>query len=117
MLVTQHEYAALGLQDDQCLPTSTPASSSGDQLGREGEGATTASVTSAAASTASSAASDGPEHLESAHWQFEAPNLILDPKTGKAGSIRMLHVYASDGAVLRLAMAKSQLLVVCRNLQ
>lgn len=80
----QHGHASLGLQDDQCLPTSMPASSSGDHPEGGGEGEMTASMTSAAASTASSATSDGPEHLESAHWRFEAPNLILDPKTGKA---------------------------------
>ena len=81
---------ALDLQDDQCLPTSTPASSSADDLEGKGAGEMTGSTTSAAASTASSATSDGPEHLESAHWRFEAPNLILDTNTGKA----RLHLYA-----------------------
>ena len=77
-------HVAVGLQDNQSLPTSTPASSSGESLERKGKSEMTASITSAAASTASSATSDGPEHLESAHWRFEAPNLILDTNTGKA---------------------------------
>ncbi len=70
------------MQDDQSLPSSTPASSSRDPLEHEGK-VESASCTSAAASTAGSATSDGPEHLESGHWRFEAPNLILDTEAGK----------------------------------
>jgi len=73
---------SLWMQDDQSLPSSTPASSSRDRHEHEGK-VEIASCTSAAASTAGSATSDGPEHLESGHWRFEAPNLILDTETGK----------------------------------
>ncbi len=59
-----------------------PASSSRDPLEHEGK-VEIASCTSAAASTAGSAASDGPEHLESGHWRFQAPNLVLDTEAGK----------------------------------
>ena len=59
-----------------------PASSSRDPLEHEGK-VEVASCTSATASTAGSATSDGPEHMESGHWRFEAPNLILDTEAGK----------------------------------
>ena len=70
------------MQDGQSLPSSTPASSSRDPLEHEGK-VEVVSCTSAAASTAGSATSDGPEHLETGHWRFEAPNLILDTEAGK----------------------------------
>lgn len=70
------------VQDDQSLPSSTPASSSRDPLEHEGK-VEIASCTSAAGSTAGSATSDGPEHLASSHWRFEGPNLILDTEAGK----------------------------------
>ncbi len=69
-------------QDDQSLPASTPALSSGDPLEREGK-VEIASCTSAGASIAGSATPGGPEHLDSGHWRFEAPNLILDTEAGK----------------------------------
>ncbi|KAL0046520.1 hypothetical protein WJX82_002723 [Trebouxia sp. C0006] len=69
-------------KDDQSLPRSIPASNSRDALEHVGK-VEIASCTSAAASTAGSATSDGPEHLETGHWRFEAPNLILDTEAGK----------------------------------
>ena len=72
----------VGVQDDQSLPRSIPASNSKDALEHVGK-VEIASCTSAAASTAGSATSDGPEHLETGHWRFEAPNLILDTEAGK----------------------------------
>lgn len=71
-------------KDDQALPRSVSASSSGGESHVEQEGKVeAASNTSAPASTAGSVASDGPEHLESGHWSFEPPNLILDKEAGK----------------------------------
>ncbi|KAL0036895.1 hypothetical protein WJX77_003973 [Trebouxia sp. C0004] len=69
-------------KNDQSLPSSMPALSSRDPLQHEGK-VELASCMSAAVSTAGSATSDGPEHLDSGHWRFEAPNLILDTEAGK----------------------------------
>lgn len=55
-----------------------------DHLEREGR-VEVASSSSAAASTSGSisTASGGPDHLESQHWSFQPPNLILDTQSCK----------------------------------
>ena len=80
------EYV-LGVQDDQSVPASVPASMHEDHLEREGR-VEVASSSSAAASTCGSisTASGGPDHLDSRHWSFQPPNLILDTHACKVTS-------------------------------
>ncbi|KAL3156053.1 hypothetical protein ABBQ32_013041 [Trebouxia sp. C0010 RCD-2024] len=75
---------ALENQDDQSVPASIHASMREDHLEREGR-VEVGSSSSAAASTSGSisTASSRPDHLDSRHWTFQLPNLILDTQACK----------------------------------